>query len=470
MVFGFGDGTVVTSKGVSEASSNIKEGTGFVTVDGKKRFSLVKPVLDDGVMIGAGMPESAIAAEKKKSTKSLMGFLFALLALTVLTSIVVTRSVGDALKKFASITQELAGGQLSRRIPVTGNDEVAVLSDSFNEMAENLQQRIENLVEARAKMRRQVDLFGEALANATAVGEMLNAVCGLALESTSATHARFWTIDEDGDYTHAACVGLRPTDTEPCGLENSVTRLDRTVTSETAPYWLVVPARSNDQIIGLLTLVSSDGAFSADDVKIAERLGVQAAVAIDNARMHEMLREQATRDGLTGLANHRSMQDTLRGMLADAYKSNMPLGIALMDVDNFKKVNDTYGHQIGDEALKAVARALSHVIGGAGLPARYGGEEFVVVMPGCDSAASCRIADRCREEIADIEVPLDEYGNVLKFTASFGVSNTDQYMAVTEQAKLLNHADMALYKAKHGGKNRVELATPDVTSMPAKAA
>ncbi|MCW2960904.1 MAG: diguanylate cyclase with and sensor, partial [Thermoleophilia bacterium] len=200
--------------------------------------------------------------------------------------------------------------------------------------------------------------------------------------------------------------------------------------------------------------------FADDDVRIAERIAIQAAVAIDNARMHEQLRLQATRDGLTGLPNHRSLQDELSKRLVEAEKSNMPLGVALLDIDNFKRVNDTYGHQIGDEAIKALGRTLAHGIGGMGMVGRYGGEEFVVIMPGCDAETACRIADRLREDITYIEVPLED-GGVLKMTASFGVANVDQQRESVIGTDLLHQADVGLYNAKRTGKNRIFLAGPD---------
>jgi diguanylate cyclase (GGDEF)-like protein len=466
-VFVADDQSIVSSVGdggeAQQRPSDLREGLREVKIGGGEQLALTQPLLDGSVLVGASIPADKAASMKKEGISSLWGFIFLLAVMMIGVSWFITRAVGDALRKFADIARELAGGQLGRRIPVTGDDEIAVLSTSFNEMAENLQDRIESLTEARASMRRQVDLFGEALANATDIGEMLQSVCSLAMESTVATHSRFWTLDEEGHYEHAACIGLRPNDTEPCGLEKAVPVRNASVRGDGSPHWLVVPARMRDgQIVGLLTLVSTTKAFEEDDVRIAERIAVQAAVAIDNARMHEQLRLQATRDGLTGLPNHRSLQDELTKRLAEAYETGMPLGVCLLDIDNFKRVNDTYGHPVGDEAIKAIGRTLAHGVGGMGMVGRYGGEEFVVIMPGCDADASSRIADRLREDITYIEVPLED-GGVLKVTSSFGVANVDQQHAGVrvDNAELLHQADVGLYNSKRTGKNCVTLAGPD---------
>jgi diguanylate cyclase (GGDEF)-like protein len=443
--------------------SELREGLRELQLDGEDQLVLAKPLLDGSVLVGASMPAKEAAAQKRQGLSSLWGFIVLLAVMMIGVSWFITRAVADALRRFAEIARDLAGGQLERRIPVTGDDEIAVLSSSFNDMAENLEERIDSLVAARASMRRQVELFGDALANATDANEMLQAVCSLAMEATSATHARFWTLDDDGRYEHAACIGLRPNDTEPCGLEKAVPVRNNSVRSVGEPSWLIVPARMRDgQIVGLLTLVSTQDEFSDDDLKITERIALQAAVAIDNARMHERLRLQATRDGLTGLPNHRSLQDELAKRLDEAYATGMPLGLCMLDIDNFKRVNDTYGHPVGDEAIKAIGQTLAHGVGGMGMVGRFGGEEFIVIMPGCDADAAFRIADRLRQDITTIKIPLDD-GGVLTVTSSFGVANVDQQHegARVDNAELLHQADVGMYNAKRSGKNTVKLAGPD---------
>jgi diguanylate cyclase (GGDEF)-like protein len=220
----------------------------------------------------------------------------------------------------------------------------------------------------------------------------------------------------------------------------------------------------SDRIVGLLTIVSLDTPFGDEDARMAERLGVQAAVAIDNALLHEQLRDQATRDGLTGLPNHRTLQDSLSDMLEESNRMGTPLGVVLLDIDNFKRVNDTYGHPTGDEAIKAIGRVLETGIGAMGMAGRFGGEEFVLLIPGLDAEAVARIADRLREDVTKIEIPLDD-GGTLRITSSFGVANVDQNPGPVTTTELLHQADVGMYNAKRTGKNRVVIAGPDTESV-----
>lgn len=462
--FAVSEDQVSSEAEVGDRPKGLKPGVVNIDVNGTDYFALIRqPWEEVPLMMGARVKQSVVDQQQRASRGGLWTFIGLLVVLMGFLVFMVTRSVAAALRQFAVITRKMSKNQLNARLPVYGNDEIAVLSGSFNAMAENLEQRMRHLEEARARLGRQVELFGEAIVNANNAADMLVSVCTIAIESTSASRARFWTLNEDGEFEHVACIGLRPNDTEPCALERQSVVHGIPVFNQVAPYWLVVPARSQETIVGMLTLVNLERPFTDKEVLVAERLAVQAAFALDNARMHLQLQEQATRDGLTGLANHRLLQEKLSRQIEEAYDSRMPIGVALLDVDNFKKINDSYGHPVGDEALKAIASVLTHRVVGAGTAARYGGEEFVLVLPGCDSAASCRIAEHVRREIEDIKIPL-ESGGTLKLTASFGVANVDQNVAMVTKDQILNQADIALYRSKRTGKNRVELATPAVVA------
>ena len=169
---------------------------------------------------------------------------------------------------------------------------------------------------------------------------------------------------------------------------------------------------------------------------------------------NDKLSELATTDGLTGLANRRYFIERLEQQLLLANRNGTPLSVVMLDVDNFKKYNDCYGHQAGDGILQQVSASLTQVARGSDVAARYGGEEFVIVLPNTDETGSITIAERCRQEIAN-QSSVD--GNL---TASFGATTVHPSGQNTLDVKSLVHATMkaadeAMYHSKNAGKNRV---------------
>jgi two-component system cell cycle response regulator len=166
------------------------------------------------------------------------------------------------------------------------------------------------------------------------------------------------------------------------------------------------------------------------------------------------LRQQANHDSLTGLLNRGAILEILDRELARAKREDMSVGILLADVDHFKRVNDTYGHAAGDEALKHVGRRLQGAVRTYDLVGRYGGEELLVVLPQCDDVSVMRVAERSREAIAATPCGSDN----VSVTISIGAA-TSRSLGTFDAATLVRAADAALYRAKHAGRNRSERAT-----------
>jgi len=163
--------------------------------------------------------------------------------------------------------------------------------------------------------------------------------------------------------------------------------------------------------------------------------------------------EMAITDQLTGLHNRRYMSRHLDTLLSSAKKEAKPLAFVIMDIDFFKQVNDTYGHDIGDEVLKEFAKRIAANVRGLDLACRYGGEEFVVVMPDTDLAFAYSISERLRQSIETTPVKISRAPNMLNITISIGIAKTEGEND-TAQA-LLHRADQALYRAKRSGRNKV---------------
>jgi two-component system cell cycle response regulator len=163
--------------------------------------------------------------------------------------------------------------------------------------------------------------------------------------------------------------------------------------------------------------------------------------------------EMAITDQLTGLHNRRYMSRHLDTLLESAKKHGRPLAFVIMDIDFFKQVNDTYGHDIGDEVLKEFAARIAANVRGIDLACRYGGEEFVVAMPDTDMAFACNIAERLRQSIETTPVIISRAPGQLKITISIGIARCEG--ADDSADKLLHRADQALYRAKRTGRNKV---------------
>jgi two-component system cell cycle response regulator len=163
--------------------------------------------------------------------------------------------------------------------------------------------------------------------------------------------------------------------------------------------------------------------------------------------------EMAITDQLTGLHNRRYMARHLDSLISNAQKSNTPLAFLIMDIDHFKSVNDTHGHDIGDEVLREFANRISANIRGIDLACRYGGEEFVVVMPDTDVDFAYTIAERLRQGVETTPFEISRMPGSLKVTISIGIAAS---LGGDDNAeKLLHRADQALYRAKREGRNRV---------------
>ncbi|HDZ55021.1 MAG TPA: sensor domain-containing diguanylate cyclase [Pseudomonas xinjiangensis] len=162
------------------------------------------------------------------------------------------------------------------------------------------------------------------------------------------------------------------------------------------------------------------------------------------------LQELALRDGLTGLLNRRHWEHCLEREFARHMRYETSTSLVMFDIDHFKLVNDTHGHQAGDEVIREVARVTRQLARGTDFAGRYGGEEFVVLLPDTDLAGAKQFAERLRQSIERLRV--DQGGQLLEFTVSLGVACIDSKM--TEHAMLVEHADKALYESKENGRNR----------------
>jgi diguanylate cyclase (GGDEF)-like protein len=273
-------------------------------------------------------------------------------------------------------------------------------------------------------VRDAVALVGETLAATHNPDALLPVILQASVEATGAAGG---TITADG--VQLAGRGSTPAD---------------------APGKLEVPLEVSEGRPAVMTLYPAAAGFDPEAEDAAAWIAAQALIALENARLHGQVQRQAVTDELTGLANRRSFLARLDAEVVRSRRSGSPLGIVLADLDDFKRVNDTYGHAAGDTALRSFAAIVHSSSRDVDLPVRLGGEEFAVLLPDTDLDGAAQLAERIREslEVASI----DYQGASISLTASFGVSC---FPSTASAEDLLADADRRLYDAKRRGKNTV---------------
>lgn len=217
---------------------------------------------------------------------------------------------------------------------------------------------------------------------------------------------------------------------------------------------LIIPLVVRDRVLGAAFMQDCEKhrEWSIDDISLIGSLCDQVAVAIENAELHMEIERQAVTDGLTGVANRRSFNESLTKEFERAKRYGQPLSLAVIDLDYLKKINDTYGHMTGDEAIKSIGTVLQQSSRSIDITARYGGEEFCVLLPNTDIDMAEQLAERLRRLIRETEI--DGPGAL---SASIGVASFPLHADGAED--LFLRADEALYRAKQDGRNRVRVST-----------
>ncbi|MBA2297703.1 MAG: GGDEF domain-containing protein [Actinobacteria bacterium] len=269
-------------------------------------------------------------------------------------------------------------------------------------------------------------LVGDTLAATHNPKALLPVILRATAEATGAAAGQ---LIEDG--AEISSVGSIPAGVEPLSLE------------------LVPPGEGSTMML----LYAPTGGFGEEAERLAAWLASQAAIALENARLHHVVQRQAVTDELTGLVNRRRFMSALGHEIARTTRT-MPPSIILSDLDDFKRVNDRFGHPIGDGLLQSFADALRSHVRDIDIPARLGGEEFAVLLPETTLAGALAVAQRLQLFLTDSPLNLHS-GHDIHTTSSFGVAELVEGEAADA---LLRRADAALYQAKAEGKNRVVAA------------
>jgi diguanylate cyclase (GGDEF)-like protein len=238
-------------------------------------------------------------------------------------------------------------------------------------------------------------------------------------------------------------------------LTDDVPRVSRGATNGNRAEQLDVPLRTESGTTSVLRLYSGAEPFDQDARDAAKWIATQAEIALENAHLHRLVQQQALTDELTSLPNRRRFMTEFRRESQRADRAGTPLSVIVLDIDDFKQVNDTWGHETGDLVLRGLAEALAAATRSVDLAARLGGEEFAVLLPNTDAEGARGVAERIQQDLQGLAVPVGD--TTVGATASFGISSFPDLAALGD---LLNDADRSLYEAKRAGKNRIVVSSP----------
>ncbi len=240
---------------------------------------------------------------------------------------------------------------------------------------------------------------------------------------------------------------------EAVTVNNFTGRKDYVPLSPSSRSLMIVPMTSHGQINGvLLAEASTVEFFKARDLQMLSAVARSAGLALENAELHRKTEELTIVDELTGIYNYRYFVQKLQEEKRRALRYDLPLSLILVDIDWFKKLNDSYGHEIGNEVLKQLANVIRRCIRDVDIFSRYGGEEFVIILPQTPRGEASHIGERIRSQVEQ-EIISTGNGSKVKITVSVGVSSFPENGKSHEE--LVSVADQALYRAKGDGRNLV---------------
>ncbi|HST38870.1 MAG TPA: diguanylate cyclase, partial [Conexibacter sp.] len=407
---------------------------------------------------------SGTATAVARNRRLALGLLAAFLVLAFVGAILVSRQLQGQIARFLAAAKRIGGGDFSTAVPTEGRDEFAQLGDEFNKMSHELERRIGELDRERGRLRASIQRVGETFASNLDRRALLEIGTETIAEAVEATAGR----------ASAGTEEVRVGEIEPFGA--ALDAAERVARATNAPaehsagdlHALASPiprAREGAGPHGYVAVARAGRPFGAEEHALLGSLAAQTGISLENVDLHDQVARQAVTDELTGLFNHRRFQEVMTAEVLTAQRFGQPVGLLLLDIDNFKRVNDTYGHQQGDVVLREVARVLRESSREIDEPARYGGEEMAVALPQTDIEGAFTIGERVRTAVEALAVARLDGEGVLQVTVSIGVAAS----STAEKHELVAAADAALYTAKRNGKNRtVRAAVVAATAVEAE--
>jgi diguanylate cyclase (GGDEF)-like protein len=458
-------------------------------------------------------PGQPLALAVSVPAQDLQGLYLVLVAVVVCAGLVavsaawwLARSTTQPLTELAHAVDRVAGGDLAARVPVRSGDEVGRLGATFNRMTREMHGYVQALTASRDQLRRQLGVLGDTLSSTHDLHRILQVILQTAMAATGAQAGVVLLVDTAGRTLVGHCgegltgvSHLRVRLGE--GLLGGVAasgeprrgRVDRdgpvlSISEPPCHTYVAVPfaapssagvpggepATDVPVARGVLALYDRHGFDEFDDADLVtlRTFAGQAAVALDNVRVHEEAQRLSLTDPLTGLSNYRYLKESLRREVERATRFGRKLAVIALDLDRFKDINDTYGHAAGDAVLVEFARRLRAEIREVDFAFRQGGEEFVVLLPETDVAGGTVVAQRLgaavrRPPVQVVPAAPEKELVPVPVTVSIGIAVYPDDGA--SAAEVLRAADDALYAAKAAGRDTYRTAvsaTPAEVSAP----
>jgi diguanylate cyclase (GGDEF)-like protein len=408
-----------------------------------------------------GVPTKATAAARARARTGRLrmgGILLGFLLLALACAALISREMQLQLASFLLAARRLAAGDFSTQVTTVGEDEFANLGQEFNKMSRELKRRIAELGQERERVQDSMRRLGEAIASKLDRDALLEIVVRTAVDGVAADAGRAYVRGPDRvNLQERASVGsMSELDAVVRSVEADALQFGSPrETSSGDDHAMAHPLRGTEgagTAVGVVSVGRSGKAFTQSERELFPYLAGQAARSMESVDQHETATRESLTDELTGLSNRRALDDALASEVERAKRFGGTLGLVLIDLDDFKTVNDTHGHPQGDVVLREVARVLRESSREIDHPARYGGEELALVLPGTDLEGAFNLAERVRERIETLHIPRIDGAGRLRVTASCGVAAVPQTPA--DEDALVAAADQALYVAKRGGKNK----------------
>ena len=401
--------------------------------------------------------ESGFVASQPLVATLLLAFFAAAFLLIAL----LLRNMQSRVSVMLEAARRIGEGRFDRPVPVEGNDEMAGLAVELNRMSNRLRTQMRQLQRQQGELDESVKRIGEAFASGLDREALLEIVIETAVSACDAEVGRAVIHDGPGGPRTLSAGGSRG------DLDGVLREADEMAYSSSgaamagdaerqAMGYAMVDGRDHRRVLCTMAVARTGRPFSAEEREVLRYLIGQTTISIENIGLHERVAEQAVTDELTGIANYRHFSDWITREIARVGRFGGELSLILMDLDDFKEINDTYGHQQGDRVLAEVGRVLRLESRGVDEAARYGGEEFVLALPETGPESALEVAERVRRRIERLSVPSETGGDPLRITVSLGVASLP--VDADDAHSLLAAADSALYQAKADGKNQVASA------------